>query len=226
MTPGQTSLFGSDGAYTEAHEITHAIIEDIVERIPGLRYNAEYISEQEEQEYINWVDEQAWITDLKRRVQHYGWRYDYRARKVDDAMWLGDLPDTLANVARRLHDDGLIPAVPDQVIINEYQPGQGIGKHIDCEPCFGDTIITISLGSDCIMEFTKAQRSGARMDIKRHTDEVVPVMLARRSAVTLHGDSRWWWFHGIQPHKTDTWNGIKFYRSRRISLTFRKVIIA
>jgi alkylated DNA repair dioxygenase AlkB len=42
----------------------------------------------------------------------------------------------------------------DQAIINEYQPGQGISPHVDCVPCFGPVVAAISLGSDCVMDFT------------------------------------------------------------------------
>ena len=43
--------------------------------------------------------------------------------------------------------------MPDQLIVNEYQPGQGISAHIDCEPCFKNTIVTVSLGSVYEMDF-------------------------------------------------------------------------
>jgi len=58
-------------------------------------------------------------------------------------------------IATQLNKDGLCELVPDQVIINEYQPGQGISPHIDCERCFGPRIFIISLGSQAVMEFTQ-----------------------------------------------------------------------
>jgi len=53
-----------------------------VPSIPGLNYIPEYISAQQENELIYIIDAQPWITELKRRVQHYGWRYDYKARDI------------------------------------------------------------------------------------------------------------------------------------------------
>lgn len=55
-------------------------------------------------------------------------------------------PDWLLNYYHRLYDDGYFPKIPDQVIINEYQPGQSIAPHIDSVPCFGETIASLSLG--------------------------------------------------------------------------------
>ncbi|WP_231289239.1 hypothetical protein [Rickettsia bellii] len=39
-----------------------------------------------------------------------------------------------------LHKQNIFHEIPDQVIINEYMPGQGIAPHTDCIPCFSDTI--------------------------------------------------------------------------------------
>jgi hypothetical protein len=70
--------------------------------------------------------------DLKRRVQHYGWRYDYKARRIDLSMRLGELPPWATRLALRLVRDGLVPQLADQVIVNEYVGRQGISKHVDC----------------------------------------------------------------------------------------------
>ncbi len=227
MTTAQTELPLSETApnYEQSQSVISTTeIRRVKNKISGLEYALDYITEKKESDFLNWIDKQPWITDLKRRVQHYGWRYDYKARKVHPDMRLGDLPAPLAKMAARLHKDGLIDRLPDQVIVNEYEPGQGIARHVDCEPCFGDTIITMSLGSGCVMEFTKAERTGGRLDIKKPTKEVVPAWLEPRSVVSMKGDSRWWWFHGIPARKSDEWKGETYKRNRRVSLTFRKVI--
>lgn len=41
----------------------------------------------------------------------------------------------------------------DQLIVNEYEPGQGINPHIDNIKLFKSDIASLSLGSDCIMIF-------------------------------------------------------------------------
>ena len=175
--------------------------------ISGLLYLPEYISAQHHDWLLDQLDAQPWDTTLKRRVQHYGYRYDYKARRVTPDMYLGELPDWLARIAKQLHDDGLIDDVPDQVIINEYEPGQGIAAHTDCEPCFGHRIFSISLGSQAIMQFTHPEQ--ARID----------VLMAPRSLLMMVGNARYNWKHGIPARKSD--NGVA--RSRRVSLTLRKV---
>lgn len=206
--------------------VSNREIQKVICKIPELEYKLDYITETEEAKFLHWIDQQTWITELKRRVQHYGWKYDYKARKVRPDMRIGDLPETLASLADELHKDGFIDYIPDQVIVNEYIPGQGIASHIDCEPCFGDTILTMSLGSGCVMEFIKAERKGGRLDFKKpaRPEEKIPVWLEPRSVVSMRGDSRWWWFHGIPARKSDKWNDKTYQRSLRVSLTFRKVV--
>ncbi len=183
--------------------------------VSGLYYCHDYVTIDEEGGLIETIDRQPWITDLKRRVQHYGYRYNYTQRRVEPDMFLGPLPQWAEELARRLHRDGYVAQVPDQLIINEYEPGQGISSHIDCVPCFGDTILSISLGSPCVMTFTQTQQ-----------DAQVAVLLEPRGLVVMQGEARHVWKHGIPPRKTDIYRGQRVERRRRLSLTFRNIIPA
>ena len=191
--------------------------EEAISIIKGFRYIEDYISESEHDWLLDQIDEHEhqWLKDLKRRVQHYGFKYDYKARKVTHDMHIDHLPEWLQALGQRLHEDGHMPAEPDQVIINEYEPGQGISSHIDCEPCFDDVIVSLSLGSGCVMDFTS----------KLDKAKKIPVWLAPRSIIVLKDEARNEWLHGIAPRKSDQWAGQKYERQRRVSLTFRKVIL-
>lgn len=181
--------------------------------ISGLTYIANFIDAATEAALIETIDAQPWITELKRRVQHYGWRYDYKARNVTNDLRVGALPDWLQTYAVRLQQAGLFSEMPDQVIINEYQLGQGISAHIDCVPCFTDTIASLSLGSSCVMDFTHSE-----------TGEKSSLLLEPRSLLVLTDDARYIWQHAIAGRKTDRYNGQIIQRTRRISLTFRTVL--
>ncbi len=182
--------------------------------IPGLYYLPDYINEIEHDSLLAQIDEQPWLDDLKRRVQHYGYKYDYKARRIALDMHIGKLPKWLEVWAEKLWIDGHMPEIADQVIVNEYEQGQGISRHIDCEPCFQDTIVSLSLGWGCFMDFTNEDKT-----------EKVSVWLAPRSIVVLSGEARYKWWHGIAARKSDMRNGRRVDRERRVSLTFRKVII-
>lgn len=181
-------------------------------QIQGLEYIENYISEQKETEIVNQIDSEIWLDDLKRRVQHYGYKYDYKKRSIDASMKIGELPTWANKLASELKDKGLMPYLPDQLIINEYLPGQGIAPHIDCEPCFEDTIVSLSLGSQCVMQFINKDKS-----------QNYQLVLNQRSLLIISGEARYEWLHGIKGIKSDTIQGIKMLRRRRISLTFRKI---
>src|SRR5215213_4449850 len=125
-----------------------------IQGIRGLTYIADYISESDERDLLAKIDQQAWSNELRRRVQHYGYRYDYKKRYVGTSGHLGALPSWLLLVANQLHKDGFVDCTPDQCAVNEYLPGQGIATHVDCVPCFGETVFSLSLGSTCVMEFS------------------------------------------------------------------------
>ncbi len=180
--------------------------------VPGLIYVENYIDS--EQKLLEAINKEEWDNSMKRRVQHYGYKYDYKARAVNPSMYLGPLPEWSQGVANKLVSDQYFPSAPDQLIINEYLPGQGISNHVDCQPCFSETIVSISLGSACVMNLTKID-----------TRQVIELYLQPRSLLLLSGDSRYKWFHGITGRLSDQINGKKIQREKRVSLTFRKVII-
>lgn len=182
---------------------------------PDAAYSTEFISEAEQAKLIALLDSGAWSGELKRRVQHFGYRYDYKARTVTSDAYLGPLPGWLEHLGRRLVDLGYFDIQPDQVIANEYMPGQGISAHVDCEPCFGDTVVSLSLLSQCEMVFRE-----------RRSKAVLATILEPRSIITLKGASRYDWTHEIPGRKSDMINQVRLERSRRVSLTFRKIIIS
>lgn len=177
----------------------------------GLRLMQDFISPQEEQELFTTIDSLEWDRSMKRRVQHYGWRYDYKARKVDPKKYLGPLPVWAQHLAERLLELQVVSELPDQVIVNNYDGNQGITKHIDCPECFNGPIATISLLETWDMVFTRKLQNG--------TSERFVQSLPQRSAAVLAGEARSHWYHEIPGRLSE--HGVP--RIRRISITFRKV---
>lgn len=187
--------------------------EDDAMRISGLTHIRGYINKDEQNKLINIIDQAEWSPILKRRVQHYGYRYDYKKGLLTSSSYLGALPDWAQSLANKFSADGLTAKVPDQVIVNEYKPGQGITSHIDCVPCFGNTIISLSLGSSCVMDLTHSL-----------TKEKVSLFLLPGSVLVLQREARYDWEHSIAPRKKDKYQGKHFVRSRRLSVTFREIL--
>jgi alkylated DNA repair dioxygenase AlkB len=183
--------------------------------IKGLVYISDFISEKEQLSLMSTIDKMPWLDDLKRKTQHYGFKYDYTKKKISESSYLGPLPDWLSPYLNRLITQKHFKVVPDQVIINEYQPGQGIGRHADCVTCFGETVASLSLLSTCAMNFERFSST-----------EKASVILAPLSLLVLSGESRYDWMHSIPPRKVDMLGDKELPRARRVSLTFRKTILA
>lgn len=185
------------------------------ERPSGLTYIADYVTPPEAAVLAQRLDAMPWQNDLKRRVQHYGYRYDYKARQARREDYLGPLPDVLHALALRLRDEGYFASLPDQVIVNEYIAGQGISAHVDCQPCFGEVIASLSLLSPCVMRMQHVQ-----------TGQIADLWLEPASLLILSGPARHDWTHAIAARKTDRLGVETHPRARRISLTFREMLFS
>jgi alkylated DNA repair dioxygenase AlkB len=182
--------------------------------ISGLKYLTGFVSEREEASLFVAIDKEPWLADLRRRVQHYGYRYDYKSRKVDPSMYLGALPPWSQPLTDRLMAAGYLETNPDQLIVNEYEPGQGITAHVDCVPCFGPVVCSITLGSACMMELSAVADPATEL-----------LFLERGSLLVLADEARYKWRHAIPGRKSDRVDGQVIRRGRRVSLTFRTVIV-
>ena len=114
--------------------------------IPGLQCVPRFLNEAEQQNLLACIERAPCNTEMSRRVQHYGFRYNYRARNVPSKDYLGPYPGWLQVLAEKLAPGGshaYFNKLPEQIIIDEYTRYQGIGKHVDA-PIFGSTIATCS----------------------------------------------------------------------------------
>lgn len=171
--------------------------------IPGLSYVADYISAKQENELAAAIDLEPWDTTWKRRRQLYGWSYGRGGDPVRP------IPAWGLRLAKCMHDDRISDRPFNQMLINEYLPGQGISLHRDYEP-FDRTVVSLSLLSPCVMELRHATNERREL-----------LLLERRSLLVLSDEARYEWQHGISPRKKDRWHGGVIERGRRLSVTFR-----
>lgn len=219
--------------------------DDIV--VPGLVVLPEFITEEDEQQLLHAIcsDDAPWKLSLNRRVQHYGFPFNYRTLMVDYNKPTPPLPSICKLLAdkillaytdcietRRLEESPETVKPINQLTINEYQPGQGIHSHTDTTACFGPVLFILNIGSGIVMNLTKnSDRSTSPCEDEKKIDETAEnskirkyVYLPPRSLLILSGDSRYCWSHGINPRKVDKVNGDLVSRGRRISFTFRHVM--
>ena len=236
--------------------------------VPGLALITDFVSEKEEAALMAvltgpqapWAPSQSTPTEggvVKRRVQHYGYVFDYesadvlRDREVEgascppmpamegldqneevledriaDCLEHGCGWEALAGIVERIRrfpfttaPDGISNVYPDlnQLTVNLYAPGEGIGSHVDTRSAFGDGLISLSLNGGIVMEFRKVGSHD-------HENGRKLVYLPPRSLLLMSGDSRYAWEHMIVNRMTDTHNGMVIPRKLRVSLTLRTAL--
>eukprot|EP00009_Paramoeba_aestuarina_P005427 CAMPEP_0201510026 /NCGR_PEP_ID=MMETSP0161_2-20130828/2891_1 /ASSEMBLY_ACC=CAM_ASM_000251 /TAXON_ID=180227 /ORGANISM="Neoparamoeba aestuarina, Strain SoJaBio B1-5/56/2" /LENGTH=246 /DNA_ID=CAMNT_0047905141 /DNA_START=801 /DNA_END=1541 /DNA_ORIENTATION=+ len=191
----------------------------LVDGVEGCLVIPDFITEEEEKRLLKSLNQEEWMHPLKRRVQHYGYKYDYTSKKITKDDYLGLLPDWSSFLIPRFLENNLFLSAPDQLIVNEYEPGQGISPHIDRVQIFGPRIISVSLGSPTVMELISKEKTKKSL------------VLPRRSLLLLTGEARFKWKHGIPARQTDnvtdsiSGKQMKIIRMKRVSLTFRNMIL-
>jgi alkylated DNA repair dioxygenase AlkB len=173
--------------------------------IPGFCLKLDYITRAEEKELLQEVEAGKWDSEWKRRVQRYGIGYGSREGRVVSAFF----PEWLVPIAGKVAEDAGFERFPDNCVINEYQPGQGIAPHKDYSS-FGPRVACVSLGSGVLLDFYSEDRR-----VKRS------ILIPSRSFWVISGDARSKWLHGIAPRRFDPIEGEKRERGRRVSITFR-----
>jgi alkylated DNA repair protein alkB family protein 8 len=144
--------------------------------IEGLSVIENFISEEEEEALLNTYgndDNPAWKESLNRRVQHYGFPFNYRTLMVDytkPTLPLSSLAKVMADKVEH-HDlertgKSVIEESINQLTINEYWSNQGIASHIDTEVCFGSKLFVINICGDIVMTMTRKSSSSSSPPIE------------------------------------------------------------
>ncbi len=198
--------------------------------LPGFFYFPNVIEPELAGDIIKFLNSQEWkgvsASETGRKVQQYGYEYDYSTRKGSDYKKIEPIPDILLilqqiglKIVRELVDkETLDKSLLNQCIVNKYEPKQGISAHIDKES-FGPVVICFTLGSGTTMTFTT---------IKNREKVVIEKYVGPNSVYLMTGDSRYEWKHEIKSRLTDEIGGVtgfrgKIRRGTRLSVTFRSV---
>jgi len=187
----------------------------IIKDVPGLFYINNAISKKYSKELYKDINKGEWDPVSKspnsRKVQQYGYKYDYKRRAVAEKgppipSYLYQLIKSLKSYIKKLK---LKDLDFNQVIINKYEPGQGISKHTDAKD-YGPIIGCYTIESGSTMKFNKDDKSSS-------------LYVKPNSLYIMSGDSRYKWDHEMPSTKSDRVDGKRIPRDQRISITFRNV---
>jgi alkylated DNA repair dioxygenase AlkB len=163
--------------------------------IPGLQYIENVISSEYADQLLHYLDHEAkWVPisnyPNSRVVQHYGYKYNYlNYHHTEKADPIPEIFAPLVDLIKQKHGDISF----NQVIVNNYQPGQGISKHIDLKS-FGPVIGCFTIGSGATMRFRKR-------------DQVEDLFVKPNSVYLMTGEARYQWTHEMPSTITDKVDG-------------------
>lgn len=195
------------------------VIKEIAD-VPGLFYIENIITPEYEQVLLEHLDKLEWkplsTAVNSRKVQHYGYLYDYNNYSVAKAP--DDIPEFMEKLKELLikvcNEKNIVDVgyVFNQCIVNNYNQGQGISKHIDLKT-FGKVIGCFTIMGGATMRFS--------LGSKKYDIYTKP-----KSLYIMSGEARYKWMHEMTTTKKDIINDEKMERKRRISITFRNVPIS
>ena len=166
--------------------------------VPGLTLLADFVTPAEEAALLACIDAAPWddgvvVTStaeppptttttakkMARRVQHYGYAFDYATIEIDRTPLRSKepLPPPLAALFDRVRDR-VAGLVAEQLTVNEYLPGQGIKPHVDSHKSFGAHVVSLGLSSPAVFS------------LRRGETEHKLLLHPRRSLLILEGPAR------------------------------------
>ncbi|KAK3092614.1 hypothetical protein FSP39_004992, partial [Pinctada imbricata] len=213
---------------------------------PSIYYIPNFVSKDEEENILHHVysaPKPKWTQLSNRRLQNWG------GLPHPKGMVTEDIPQWLTLYIKRIADIGIYgDKIPNHVLVNEYQTGQGIMPHED-GPLFYPTVSTISLGSHTLLDFyypmSSNSDSSSLLQDKGDTCSSTAlneryfcsVLLEPRSLLLVCDDMYKVYLHGIAERTkdvitnkvvnldqcTDVASGCTVQRTTRVSLTIRHV---
>lgn len=176
----------------------------------GLIYRPDFITDEEEELLLIFIEEQALKHarggeqgeyEAKRRHKGFGWGYDYEKEKVIPGR---PLPLLLHRFARRIEKWLDLPrGRVVEALINEYTPGTALGWHRDNERF--EHVVGISLAGWTRMRFRPLRAP-------RDSKNIISIELEPRSVYVMRDNVRWDWQHSVATART-----------LRYSITFRTI---
>ncbi|KAJ3236965.1 Alpha-ketoglutarate-dependent dioxygenase alkB 6 [Chytriomyces hyalinus] len=173
-------------------------------------YIPNFITSAEETRLLNKVyqaPQSKWVNLSNRRLQNWGATTPKEGSTTAIAHplpdWLNTTAVSISNAVIECAADAnnnttkdisrvFSETTPNNCLINEYLPGQGIMPHTD-GPAFKSAVATVTLGSHCVLDFYHKDK-GAGRDV----DPDFSLLLQPRSLVIIHDDLYNNYLHGIK----------------------------
>ncbi|KAK9277839.1 hypothetical protein L1049_027396 [Liquidambar formosana] len=223
---------------SESLHQTNPSWERIIE-IDGLWSCTDFLSSQQQSSLLSAIEKEGWFTEASHnQAMRFGdlptWATELSS-SIREAVIFGDCVSEPMDLATSNGDKEacLLPSdllwrepFFDQIIVNVYQPGEGICAHVDLMR-FEDGIAIVSLESSCVMHFSRVEAEAGdngKEGKNNLSTTKIPVYLTSGSLVLMSGEARYHWKHEINRKSGfQMWEGQEINQKRRTSITLRKL---
>lgn len=202
------------------------------EEIRGLCLCRDFLSPEEQSYLLSAIQNEGWFTDTSHnQVMRFGdlpmWATKLSDSIREEVLLSDDLPINDGDKDVCILPSDLLWREPlfDQLIVNVYQPGEGICPHVDLMR-FEDGIAIVSLESSCVMHFAQVKEASATGEGRIDNPHAVkiPVYLTPGSLVIMSREARYLWKHEINRKQGfQVWEGEELNQKKRTSITLRKL---
>ncbi|DBA81119.1 hypothetical protein WJX79_009076 [Trebouxia sp. C0005] len=213
---------------SEAYLIRQPQSHRSLQALEGLHYIPNYLNESQHDRLLKDVhsSKSKWTQVSGRRLQSYGGTVHEKWGGLLQAPIPAWLQTTLSKIDQDFH---LYDGAANHVLLNAYEPGQGILAHED-GPVYYPAACILSLGSSAVMHFRRKSHDGIE------SKPVASVLLMPGSLLVFNGEAYKDCLHGIDEVFEDVLDdsilnleqcnqkvGAVLPRTVRHSLTIRRV---
>ncbi|CAL9076533.1 unnamed protein product [Musa textilis] len=213
---------------------------EMVDGVKGLWFCRGFLCSAQQSSLLSAIRREGWFDEgCHNQAMRFGdlprWAVEL-SRLVREAVWFSDTSSGEGKESSlgNHHEEACWPLpldllwrepLFDQLIVNVYNPGEGICAHVDLMR-FDDGIAIISLESACVMHFTRSKQEEGNNEGQGEEGSPmrVPIFLSPGSLVLMSGEARYLWKHEINRKQGfQLWEGEEIHQQRRTSVTLRKL---
>lgn len=181
---------------------------DIGFSLDGIYLVSDFLSETEENNLIESIDNDIWIPSQSGRLkQDFGIKINFKKQTIKTKYFTG-MPMYSKTILERLKTYRLLNDFQSVELCNlDYRSDRGshIDPHIDDIWIWGERLITINLLSNTILTLIPNENT---------SNKIIYIPLPRRWMIVLYGDARYEYKHSIQQ---------QHIQERRLAVTFREL---
>ncbi|KAL3827838.1 hypothetical protein ACJIZ3_016640 [Penstemon smallii] len=209
---------------------------EAIAEINGLWICRDFLSSVQQSSLLSALEKEGYFAeDSHNQAMRFGdlppWAIDL-SQYIRENVLLSDCLSESTDLSRSDKSGTTCPFAPEllwreplfnQLIVNIYQPGEGICAHVDLMR-FEDGIAIVSLESSCVMHFSLAEAEYKNAEEVNREFAKIPVLLTPGSLILMWGEARYLWKHEINRKPGfQKWDGHDIDQKRRTSVTLRRL---